>query len=123
MQQTTYMCPFCLREDEPVIKISLSQYECPLCERTFRPKNLLGYEISKVNFQSCWEEQMNINGDITLKKKDVDSQMENMVQESTDNLFHEIIMTRIFNKKPQETEEQAIKTGIDKVFDVILGRA
>lgn len=123
MKQTTYMCPFCLREDEPAINISLSQYKCPLCERIFQNKSLIGYEITKVDLQSCWEEQMTLNGDIIFKKKDVDKQMDNMVQESTDNLFHEIIMTRIFGRKPQKAEEQAIKTGVDKIFDIVLGRA
>ena len=35
MQQSKYMCPFCLREDEPVIKISLSCKECPICFKTY----------------------------------------------------------------------------------------
>lgn len=120
------MCPFCLKEDEPVIKISLSYHKCPICERILQNKSLLGYEITKIDFQSYWEEQMQaimpqIDG--IKRKKDVDSQMDNMVQESTDNLMHEIIMVRIFGKKPQKAEEQAIKTGIDKIFDIVLGRA
>ena len=134
MKQTTYMCPFCLREDEIVVKISLSLHKCPVCKRTFREKDLLGYETTREDYASYWREQQvtkrgipsyhTIDG-IRTKRKDVDKQMENMVQESTDNLMHEIIMVRIYNKSPKKIEKaemQAVKTEIDKLFDTILGR-
>lgn len=138
MKQTTYMCPFCFDNDEPIIKLSLSQYECPLCSRKFRQRDLIGYEITKVDYVSHWRKKIHpgksyhLMDGIEIKKKDKDiQQMENMVQESTDNLMHEIIMIRIYDKnskaeklreKDESDEIQAIKTEIDKLFDTILGR-
>lgn len=132
MKQTTYMCPFCLKEDEPVVRISLSQHQCPMCMRAFRPRTLIGYETTKVDYAERWrEEKAYLNCEksyrlidgIKIKRKDVDKQqIENIVQESTDNLMHEIIMVRIFDKSPEKAEKQAIKTEIDKLFDTILGR-
>jgi hypothetical protein len=106
-------------------------HECPLCNRTFRNNDLIGYEITRGDFVVSWRDLHETRKAIKSgsiidgikRKKDVDSQMDNMVQESTDNLMHEIIMVRIFGKKPKEAEEQAIKTRIDKIFDIVLGRA
>lgn len=131
MKQTSYRCPVCQNNDNPVISTSLSMHECPLCNRTFKNSDLIGYEITKGDFVISWRDLHAIKKEIPLgsivneikQNKDVDSQMNNMVQESTNNLMHEIIMTRIFGKKPQKAEEQAVKTGIDKIFDVVLGRA
>lgn len=130
MEQSTYMCPFCLREDEPVIKIALSLHKCPLCKRSFRNSDLLGYEVSKIDFANYWAEQTITSSETPLindikTKEDVDSQMDDVVQESTNNLFHEIIMIKIFRKKPQKAEspeETAIKSQVDKIFDIILSR-
>lgn len=131
MERTTYRCPVCRDNDNPVISTSLSMHKCPLCNRTFKNNDLIGYEITKGDFAVSWKDLHAIKKEIPLgsivdgvkPNKDVDSQMENMVQEDTDNLLHEIIMIKIFNKKPQKAEKQAIRTEIDKIFDVILGRS
>ena len=138
MQRTTYRCPVCRNNDNPVISTSLSMHKCPLCNRTFRNSDLIGYEITKGDFAVSWKDLHAIKKEIPTGSivedikinKNVDSQMDNVVQESTDNLLHEIIMIKIFNKKPQKAEKQAIRTEnteirseIDKIFDVILGRA
>lgn len=105
-------------------------HECPLCNRTFKNNDLIGYEITKGDFAVSWRDLHAIKKEIPQgsimdgikPNKDVDIQMENMVQESTDNLLHEIIMMRIFNKKSKKAEKQVIKDEIDKIFDVILGK-
>jgi uncharacterized protein (UPF0212 family) len=131
MERTTYKCPVCRDNDNPVISTSLSMHKCPLCNRTFRNNDLIGYEITKGDFAVSWRDLHAIKKEIPQGSiidgiklnKDVDNQMEKMVQESTDNLLHEIIMMRIFNKKSKKTEKQVIKNEIDKIFDVILGRS
>jgi uncharacterized C2H2 Zn-finger protein len=118
MKQTIkyLLCPHCINSDHPLENNGVSWLKCPLCGESFRSGEIRGNAIMKSHLSQYLQEKLASN-------KDVDSQMDNMVQESTDNLMHEIIMVRIFGKKPQKAEEQAIKTGIDKIFDIVLGRA
>lgn len=163
MKQTTYSCPYCQKKDKPAEQISISLYKCPICKEVFPQKDLKGHEINKIDYAAFWREEKKRASEIhplrgalvdgienMLKKKDIDNQMDSIVQESTDNLLHEIIMVRIYNKKPKETEETeshsenaeshsenkamrtenaeirseetAVKTEIDKIFDIILGK-
>lgn len=132
MQQIKYMCPLCKDENKPLIKIGISRNHCTICGRTFWNKEVIGWELNRTDFEKYWEERNNstrtevsyplpLIEDI-LKKKSVDNQMDDIVQESTDNLMHEIIMVRIFDRRPRKVEEQAIKTKIDEIFDIILNR-
>ena len=130
MRQTTYMCPVCQNDEKSLKKTSMSRHRCPICNRSFYNKELLGFEISRTDFVKYWRERREaLNPQMSYpvvggieRSKDVDSQMNHMVQESADNLMHEIIMVRILNKKPKKAEEQAVKSEIDKIFDIILGR-
>jgi hypothetical protein len=129
MEQTMYMCPLCKDEKIPLIKAGLSRHYCTICDRAFSNKEIVGWEMNRIDFVEYWRERKDaIRTEVSypliedITKKDVDIQMENMVQESTDNLLHEIIMMRIFNKKSKKAEKQVIKDEIDKIFDVILGK-
>ena len=146
MKQTTYMCPVCQNNEKPLKKTSMSRHRCSICERSFYNKELIGFEINRTDFVQYWRDRREalnpqisypvVDGIKIEKDKDVYIQMDKMVQESTDNLMHEIIMVRIFDKELKEAEktilkdeEQAIKSEIgivkseiDKIFDIILGR-
>lgn len=130
MQQTNFRCPVCQNNDEPVISTSLSMHKCPLCERTFRNSDLIGYEITKGDFAFYWRDKLASKKEIPsgsivdgiTRRRDVDNQMDNITTESTDNLMHEIIMVRIYKKEAEKAEEQVVKSEIDKIFDIILGR-
>lgn len=137
MKQAKYMCPLCKKEENPTVKRGESWNKCPICERSFSNKELKGWEIGRIDFIQYWKER-SLNAIESQKsyhvaeeveaRKDVDSQMNNIVQEDTDNLMHEIIMIKICNKEkkkqPQATlpEITAVKDKIDEIFDIILGR-
>lgn len=115
MQQTTIrsLCPHCINSDHPLESNGLSWLKCPLCGLRFRPREIKRNSITKGHLPNYLQKMLNIN-------KDVDNQMDNIVQESTDNLFHEIQMTRILRIKAEKEEETIIKTELDKLFDVIF---
>ena len=144
MKQTTYMCPVCQNDEKPLAKTSMSRHKCLICDRSFYNKELLGFEINRTDFVEYWRERReSLNPQMSYplvdgieRNKDVDSQMDNMVKESLDNLLHEITMMRIFNKSHKKAEEAVIeeeqavksenavlKSEIDKIFDIILGRS
>ena len=113
MKQTTYMCPVCQNDEKPLAKTSMSRHKCLICDRSFYNKELLGFEINRTDFVEYWRERReSLNPQMSYplvdgieRNKDVDSQMDNMVKESLDNLFHEITMMRIFNKSHKKAEE------------------
>lgn len=130
MQQSKYMCPLCKDEKIPLIKAGLSRHHCTICNRTFSNKEIIGWELNRLDFVEYWRERREaIKTEISYPmiedikiNNNVDSQMDNIVQENTDNLMHEIIMVRIFGRTPKKAENKAIKTEIDKIFDIILGK-
>lgn len=123
MQQTTYMCPFCLSSDNPMeIVGDWETRRCSLCKKTFSLSSIKGkgYEIDVVNYFDTAKEEAEIAKDSKTKNGDI--AIEHIVQESTDNLFHEIQMTRIFREKEKKEEEKAISTELDQLFNVIFAR-
>ena len=110
------LCPHCINSDHPLERNGLSWLKCPLCGENFRSGEIKGGSITRGHLSRFLQERLDIN-------REVDSQMDNIVEESTDNLFHEIQMTKIFRRKAEKAEDKAIKTEIDSLFEVILGNA
>lgn len=121
------LCPHCINSDCPLEGNGLSWLKCPLCGQNFRESEVRGQSIQKGHLSSYLTE-------LLTRNKEVDSQMDNIVSESTDNLMHEIIMTRIFRKRAEKeaerireeelnSEKTELHSEIDKIFNVILGKA
>lgn len=130
MKQTTrcLLCPHCINSDHPLEKNGISWLKCPLCGLSFRSKELKGNSITKGYLPDYLQKKLDFN-------KEVDSQMDHMVQESTDNLMHEIIMCNIFKEKAKKDQKETklrsketelrsegteLRSELDKLFDVIF---
>ena len=127
------LCPHCINSDYPLEPHGLSWLSCPICGTNFRRSELCdgsSKAITKGHLPAFIENLLEIN-------KDVDSQMDKMVTESTNNLMHEIRMIQIFSKKSQKAGVTVIKDGenervvkneiivkneIDKIFDIVSDR-
>ena len=116
MQRTTLLCPHCVNSDYPLESHGLSWFQCPLCGMNLSKRDALrSNPLSSGHLPAFIENLLSVN-------KNVDKQMNNMVTESTDNLLHEIIMVRIFKKEAEKADNIAVKSEIDKIFDIILSK-
>lgn len=121
MQQTTFMCPFCLSSEVPLEMIGyFGARQCPLCDRTFAYRDLKnkGYEIEIVDYFETWQEIRDNRRESKLKNGD--RAVEKMQDESIENLFHQIRMEKIFSEKAKKAEEKTLTTELDKLFAEIF---
>lgn len=94
MEQSLVICNKCGSHNSKLYYLNKTdEYYCETCNEIFSKNEVFGFS---------WAEDI-------LNKMNIDKQMDNMVQESTDNLQHEIIMTRIFKKKAIKIEKEAVK--------------
>lgn len=80
------------------------EFYCEACNGVFSRRDI---------FSFSWAENI-IDG------MNIDQQMENIVQESVENLHHEIIMEKIFEKKAQKADIKAVLSKADELLEEIF---
>ena len=105
MEQSLVICNECGSKYTNLYYLyKTDEYYCQTCNKVFSREEVFGFS---------WATNI-------IEKMNIDKQVENMVQESTDNLQHEIKMTRIFKNKARKDEIKAIPSKADELLEVIF---
>ena len=105
MEQSLVICNECGSKYTNLYYLyKTDEYYCQTCNKVFNREEVFGFS---------WATNI-------IEKMNIDKQVENMVQESTDNLQHEIKMTRIFKNKARKDNKKAIVSEADKLLEVIF---
>lgn len=105
MKETTIKCHECENTNSFLFYIEKNdKYYCEFCNKIFEKQEVISL---------FWTEH-------DLTEVHIDKQMDNIVEESANNLLHEIKMIGIFENKAKKREDKEIINEVDKLLEEIF---